>query len=322
MKRVLALMLVLVAPFVGTAAAFSQDWPTRPVKVLVGFPAGTSTDIIARLYAERLAEHFKQPFVVENVPGAAGNRAAAAAAAADGDGYTLLMGTVANAISQAVYKRLKHDITTDFAPITTVGSAPTVLVVNARMGIATVQELVAFAKANPEKTFFGSAGVGTAPHLAGELFNQLAGVKMIHVPYKGTSEAITDLISGSISVVFCPLPTAAELIKAGQIKALAMGSSKRSLLMPELPTLAESGLSGFDAVVWYGFLAPKGTPQSVVEAIAKAANGITVTADMKAKLAVHGAEPLPSSPGEFEVFVRDDVARWRRIVQAAGVQVE
>ena len=215
MKRILATVLLLVMSLGVTLPAFSQAWPSRPVKVVVGFPAGTSSDIIARIYAERLADHFKQGFIVENIVGAASNRAAGTVAVADGDGYTLFLATVANTISQSVFKKLNHDIAGDFAPVAPLGSAPTVLVVSPTLGIGSVQALVAHAKAKPEQVFFASAGVGTAPHLAAEMFNQLAGVKLIHVPYKGNNEAIADLLGGRISVIFAPISNRRRIDEGG-----------------------------------------------------------------------------------------------------------
>ena len=322
MKRILAMALLLVLSLVATLPAFSQTWPSRPVKVVVGFPAGTSSDIIARIYAEKLADHFKQGFIVENMVGAASNRAAGAVAAAEGDGYTLLLGTVANTISQSVFKKLKFDFAVDLAPVAALGSAPTVLVVNPSLGIASVRDLITYAKSKPEQVFYASAGVGTAPHLAAEMFNQLASVKLIHVPYKGNSEPIADLLGGRISVIFAPIPTVAELMKSGQVKALAVGSTGRSTLLPDLPTLAESGVSGFDAVIWYGLFVPKATSRPVVDAIAEVANRATGRAEMKAKLAIHGADPLVLTPSELVEFVKGDVAKWKKIVESAGVSVE
>lgn len=321
MRRLAAVaLLCLLSTVVG--AAHAQSWPTKPVKVVVGFPAGTSSDIIARLFAERLADHFKQGFVIENAPGAASSRAAGMVAAAEPDGHTIFLGTAANSISQSVYKKLKFDFAGDFVGIATLGSAPTVLVVSPALGVGSVAELIAYARARPEKVFYASAGVGTTPHLAAEMFNQLAGVKLIHVPYKGNNEAMSDLLGGRIHVNFSPIPTVAELIKAGQVKGLAVGSAKRSALAPELPTLAESGVAGFDAVIWYGFLAPKGTPREVVAAMNAVIGMASGSPEIRAKLAANGADPLVMAPDAFTAFVRDDIAKWKRIVEAAGVSVE
>jgi tripartite-type tricarboxylate transporter receptor subunit TctC len=322
MRRGLTAILACLMSIACTATSSAQSWPAKPVKVVVGFPAGTSSDIIARLFTERLADHFKQSFVVENVPGAASSKAAGMVATAEPDGHTIFLGTAANTISQSVYKKLKFDFAADFVPLATLGSAPTVLVVSPSLGVSSVSELIAYAKSKPDAVFYASAGVGTTPHLAAEMFNQLAGIKLVHVPYKGNNEAMADLLGGRIHVNFAPIPTVAELIKAGQVKGLAVGSAKRSSLAPELPALAESGIAGFDAVIWYGFLAPKGTPRAVVDAVHGVVSKAAETPEMKAKLAANGADTLTMSPDAFAAYVKDDVAKWRKIVETAGVSVE
>jgi tripartite-type tricarboxylate transporter receptor subunit TctC len=322
MTRLFALATMLLTGLLAALPAAAQTWPIKPVKVVVGFPAGTSADIIARIYAERLADHFKQPFVVENMPGAASSRAAGVVAAAEPDGYTIFLGTAANTISQSVYKKLKFDFGVDFAGIATLGIAPTVLVVSPALGISTVKELIELAKSKPDGVFYATAGVGTTPHLAAEMFNQLAGVKLIHVPYKGNNEAMNDLLGGRIHVNFAPIPTVAGLITAGQVKGVAVGSAKRSSLAPQLPTLAEAGVAGFDAAIWYGFLAPKATPRPAMEAMADVIKRAWDSPEVKAKLATNGADPLALELDTFTAFVRDDVAKWRRIVETAGVSVE
>lgn len=322
MKRLAAAALLCLLSILAPSSTDAQSWPTKPVKIVVGFPAGTSSDIIARIYAEKLADHFKQPFVIENAPGAASSRAAAMVAAAEPDGHTIFLSTAANSISQSVYKKLKFNFGTDFVGLGTLGSTPVALVVSPTLPVNSVAELIAFAKAKPEQVFYASAGVGTTPHLAAEMFNQLAGVKMIHVPYKGTNEAIADLLGGRIHVNFSPVTTAAELIKAGNVKGLAVGSTKRSSLAPDLPTLAESGLAGFDAVIWYGFHAPKGTPREVVNAIAVVIARAAESADIKVKLAANGADPLVMTPEALDAYVQADLAKWRKIVETAGVSVE
>lgn len=315
MKRLVFAFVAFATTIAATAA--SAQWPPKPVKIVVGFPAGASTDIIARIYAEKLQEHFKKPFIVENAPGAASNRAAGMVAAAEADGTTLFMGTVANSISQSVYKNLTFTFDRDLVPIALVGSAPTVLVVNNELGVSSVADLVKLAKAKP--LTYASAGVGTAPHLAAELFKQLAGVEMTHIPYKANNEAVADLLGGRISMIFSPVPTIAGLIKDGRVKALAITSAKRSSLAPDLPTMAEVGVPGFDTAIWYGLLAPKGTPLDVVKAIADVANAATATPEMKARLLTNGADPLTSTPAEFAVYLRDDVAKWKKVIETAGI---
>jgi len=322
MKSILQALLLFAAALAASTASVAEEWPSRTVKIIVGFPAGASTDIIARIYAEKLTEHFKQPFIVENTPGAASNRAASVAAAADPDGYTLFMGTVANAISQSLFKKLTFNFERDFVPIALVGSAPTVLVVNTKLGVNSVAELIALAKSKPDQLFYASAGVGTAPHLTAEMLNQMAGIRLTHVPYKGNNEAIADLLGGRISLIFSPIPSVAGIIKDGQVKALAISSAKRSAIAPDISTLAESGLPGFDTAIWYGLLAPKGTPPNVVAAIAEVIHQVNETADIKTKLATNGAEPLTTTQTQFAAFVRDDVAKWKKVIETSNISAE
>jgi tripartite-type tricarboxylate transporter receptor subunit TctC len=278
--------------------------------------------MIARIYAEKLAEHFKQSFVVENMPGAASSRGAGFVARAEPDGYTLFLGSSANAVSQSAIKRMNFDFASDLVAIVPLGLAPTVLVVDPALRIHSVGDLIALAKSKPEQVFYASAGVGTVPHLAGEMMNQIAGVKMVHVPYKGNNEAMADLIGGRIQANFSPLPTVNELMKAGQIKGLAVGSAKRTTLAPNLPTLAESGVAGFEAVIWYGYFAPKGTPAVVVDAITDVIARAAATPEIKSKLTLNGVDPLHLTTDAFATFVSDDIAKWRKIVQDAGINME
>lgn len=244
------------------------------------------------------------------------------AAAAEPDGYTMFLGTAANSISQSVYKKLRFQFATDMIAVATLGSTPVALVVSPDLPVKSVADLITYAKTKPDKLFYASAGVGTTPHLAAEMFNQMAGIKLIHVPYKGTNEAISDLLGGRIHVNFSPVTTAAELIKAGQVKGLAVGSAKRSSLAPDLPTLAEAGVAGFDAVIWYGFHVPKGTPRAIIDSLHAAIGKAAASPEMKSRLAANGADPLSMSVDEFNAYVRDDVAKWRKIVETAGVSVE
>jgi len=322
MRKIVVMALVSLLSLAAPMAAQCQTWPTKPVKIVVGFPAGTSSDIIARIYAEKLAEHFKQGFVVENMPGAASSRAAGFVARAEPDGYTLFLGTSANAVSQSTIKRLNFDFASDFVAIATLGLAPTILVVNPALQINSVGDLIALARSKPEQVFYASAGVGTVPHLAGEMMNQIARVKMVHVPYKGNNEAMIDLIGGRIQANFSPLPTVNELMKAGQIKGLAVGSTARTTLAPDLPTLAESGVAGFEAVIWYGYFAPKGTPVGVVNAINDVITRVAATPEIKSRLAVNGADPLNLTPDAFAAFVNDDIGKWRKIVQGSGASID
>lgn len=323
MKKRTALLALAGSLLTMSFVASAQDsWPSKPVRILVGFPAGTSTDIIARLYAQRLSDHFKQPFTIENRTGFGGNLAAQVAAKAPADGYTLLMATAANAISQSVYPNLGFDITRDFRAVSRLASAPNVVVVGPALKAANIQEFLAAARKSRGKLAFGSAGVGTVPHLSGELLNQMTEAKMTHVPYRGNAQGIIDLADGRLHVVFAPAPTLAGFLKENRIKALAVTSARRTPLLPELPTLAEAGLKGFDTSIWYGLLAPTGTPEAVIKAVADVTLKATEDTYLKASLATNGAEPVPAGPQEFGRFLAADVQKWAKVIKFANVKPE
>jgi tripartite-type tricarboxylate transporter receptor subunit TctC len=287
--------------------------------VICGFPAGTSADIMARIYAQKLSEKYGQPFVVENRLGASGNLAAEAVARADADGYTLLLGTVANSISASALKNISHDFGADFSPIAVVSSAPNILVVSEGTGVTSVQGLVKLAKERSD-LFFGSAGVGTAPHLSGELFNMMTGAKLTHVPYRGNSQGLVDLVSGRLHAIFAPAPTLAGFVQDQRVKALAVTSAKRSSQHPALPTLSESGLPGFDTAIWYGFLAPKGTSPQILKLLADGLVEAGENADVKAQLDRNGAEPLSITLDKFGAFIAEDIKKWRAVVEFAQIR--
>jgi tripartite-type tricarboxylate transporter receptor subunit TctC len=322
LRFIVGLQIVVGSLMLVCAAHAQEPWPNKPVRILVGFPAGTSTDIIARVYGQRLSEQFKRPFVIENRPGLGGNLAAQAASKAPADGYTFLMATVANTISASVYKNLGYDFEQDFTPVARLASAANVLVVGPGLPVSSVRELIATAKTQPGRLFFGSAGVGTAPHLSGELFNLMAGTKIVHVPYKGNAQGLVDLADGRLSLIFAPAPTLAAFIKDQRVKALAVTSAKRSSFLPDLPTLAESGLPGFDTSLWYGLVAYKGTPIDAIRAIGEAAIRASELPEVRAQLAHNGAEPLPANADEFNRFIKDDVRKWAKVVEFAQVKPE
>jgi tripartite-type tricarboxylate transporter receptor subunit TctC len=321
MAKWIAAMTLLAAQMVlGSAMGQAQEpYPSRPVRVICGFPAGTSADIMARIYAQKLSEKYGQPFVVENRLGASGNLAAEAVARADADGYTLLLGTVANSISASALKNLSHDFAADFAPIAVVSSAPNILVVSEGTGVTSVQGLVKLAKERSD-LFFGSAGVGTAPHLSGELFNMMTGAKLTHVPYRGNSQGLVDLVSGRLHAIFAPAPTLAAFVQDQRVKALAVTSAKRSSQHPALPTLSESGLPGFDTAIWYGFLAPKGTSPQILKLLADGLVEAGENADVKAQLDRNGAEPLSITLDKFGAFIAEDIKKWRTVVEFAQIK--
>jgi tripartite-type tricarboxylate transporter receptor subunit TctC len=315
-----AVALLILPALLGTTETVAQQaYPSRPVRVICGFPAGTSSDIIARIYAQKLGDKLGQQFVVENRLGASGNLAAEAVARADADGYTLLLGTVANAISVSALKNLSHDFGADFAPIAAVSSAANVLVVSEGTGAKSVPDLIKLGRERSDM-FFGSAGVGTAPHLSGELFNMMTGTKLTHVPYRGNSQGLVDLVSGRLHAIFAPAPTLAAFVQDSRVKALAVTSAKRSALDPQLPTLAESGLPGFDTELWYGFLAPKGTPPAILKVLADTLVEAGDAADVKTQLARNGAEPFSITLDKFGEFIQSDIKKWQRVVEFAGIK--
>jgi len=323
MQRCLGLLLLIVTVFATGDAALAQSaYPTRPVKIICGFPAGTSLDIVTRIYAQKLEERLGQTFVVENRGGASGNLATEAVMRSEADGYTLLSAGITQAISMSLFKKVNFDILKDFEPIGFLGSAPNILVVNVGLGVKSVPELVALAKSRPGELTYGTAGVGTAPHMSGELFNLMTGAKLAHVPYRGTNQAIIDLIGGRLSLMFSPAPTIVPHLKDPNLKFLATTSARRSSLVPDLPPLAEAGLPGFDTSLWYAMWAPKGTPQAIVKAINTALVRATETDEVKRQLAVNGADPMTASAEEFEAYVREEVKKWAKVVEFSGIKLD
>jgi tripartite-type tricarboxylate transporter receptor subunit TctC len=260
--------------------------------------------------------------VVENKAGASSNIAAENVFNADPNGYSLLLGTIANSITSSLYKNLEFNFANDFAPIAMVGSATTVLVVKANSNISNVQELINLAKTNPKDVTFGSAGIGTAPHMAGELLNLMAGTSMLHIPYKGNNQGITDLIGGQLTAVFTPLPTAIGFIRDGKVKALAVTSLKRSNQLPDVPTLSESGFPGFDTSIWYGFLAPKKTPKIIVGQLSDALRKASIAPLVKSQLLTNGAEATYTGPEEFGKYIQSESQKWQKVIERSKVSIE
>jgi tripartite-type tricarboxylate transporter receptor subunit TctC len=298
-------------------------WPTKPITVIVPFPAGGTTDIVARLAGQALSQELGQQVVVENKPGAGGNIGAQQVARSAPDGYTLVMGTVGtHAINPALYKKMPYDHLKDFAPISRVANVPNILVANPSQPYKTVQELIAYAKANPDKVSFASSGNGTSIHLAGELFKTLTGVQMQHVPYKGSAPALADLMGGQTSIMFDNLPSAIGFVRAGKLRPIAVTTAKRSPELPEVPTVAESGVPGFDASSWFGLLAPAGTPPAVIKRIDDALLKAMATTDLKKKIEAQGGEPSAETPAQFAAFIQSETAKWAKVVQASGASVD
>ena len=304
----------------GGAAA--QAWPERSVRFVVGFAAGGPTDLAARTFAAKMSEVWGQQMVVENRGGAGGMVAAEAVSKAAGDGYTLLLCGIAHAISQGLYKKLPYDSKRDFAPVSMIGTTPNILVVNPAVPAKTLGEFISYLKANPGRANYGSSGIGASPHLTMELFKAAAGVELVHVPYKGSSMAMSDLYGGNIIAIFDNLPGQIGSVKSGKLRALGVTSAKRSALLPEVPTIAEGGLPGFEVVVWYGLCAPSATPrplQAKIEADMIKAVG---SADLQKRLFEQGVEAQPMSSVQFAAYVQAETEKWARAIKAAGIQQE
>ena len=312
----------------GLPAVAQTSWPTKPVKIIVPFAPGGTTDILARAVAPALSNAFGQPFVVENRAGAGGNIGADAVAKAPADGYTLLMGTVGtHAINKALYAKMPYDSQKDFAPVTLVAGVPNVMVMNtekaAALRINSVDDFIKYARANPGKLSMASSGNGTSIHLAGELFKSMTGTFMTHIPYRGSGPALLDLIGGNVDVMFDNLPSALPQIKAGKLKAFAVTSAQRSAAMPELPTLEEAGkLKGFDASSWFGLLAPAGTPPEIVSRIQQEVAKSLGTAAIKEKMLGQGAIPSGNTPAQFSDFINAEHKKWAQVVKVSGAKVD
>jgi tripartite-type tricarboxylate transporter receptor subunit TctC len=320
--RLLSLLVAAVAATIASASPAQQSYPDKPVRVVVGFPAGTATDILSRLYVAKLNEEFGGRFVVENMPGAATNNAAAMVARAEPDGHTLFVASNAQSISVSLFQRLRYEFPGDFAPIALLVSSPTLLVVGPGLKVNNVLELVAAAKAKPGELTYGSAGVGTGPQLAAELLAMHTATKFTHVPYKGTNEAVGDLLTGRISMLFAAAPVVAGFIADGRLKALAVTSAKRTSIAPDLMTVAESGVPGFDVTLWFGLVAPKGTSPHIVNLLASRIEAIQKGPDIKQQLAKIGGEPLIGSGAEFAAFIVNDIPKWKKAVDHSGMKVE
>ena len=304
------------------ATAQAQNWPTKPVTLIVPFAPGGTTDIVSRIIAQQLSAKLGQTFVVENVGGAGGTLGATNAARAVPDGYTVFMATVAHTMAPGIYKTLAYDFEKDFDPITIVATVPNILVVNPQLPVKNVAELIAYLKANPGKVSYGSAGVGSTEHMSAELFKALSGTDIVHVPYRGGAPMLADLIAGNIQMAIETSGAATPLVKAGSIRALAVSPAKRSALFPDLPTLAESGLKGYDVSTWYGFLVPKGTPEPIRTKLYNATVEILKSPDIIKKLADFGAEPGGMPPAEFAAFIREETDKWVDLAKKANISAE
>src|SRR5882724_2212355 len=305
------------------APAHAQGYPAKPVRMIVAYPPGGGTDIVGRMLAQKLGESLGQSVVVENRGGASGNIGTELAARAVPDGYTVLMGNVApNAINVSLFRTLPFDPIADFAPVSLVASTPNILVVHPSTAARTVGEVIALAKSRPGALNFASAGVGSSSHLAGELFRVLAGADIVHVPYKGAGPALVDVLSGQVQLYFATMPAAMPHVRSGKLVPVAVTSARRSQALPGLPTIAESGVSGYEASTWYGLLAPARTPGAAVARLHEGVVKILADAAVREKLADQGFEPVGDSPGEFAAYIKSEIAKWGKVIRDAGIRPE
>jgi len=311
--------LFLITGLAATAAA-EGDYPSRPVRIVVGFGPGSAADLTARVVAQRLSRTMGQQFIVENKPGGGSTVAAEQVVRGPKDGYTLFMGTVANVINGVMQPNLAFDFAKDFAPIVYTTSSPNVLVVHPSTGVNNVKELIALLKAKPEQVFYGSSGVGTSPHLSGELFNMMAGTKMVHVPYSGSAQAVTDLLAGRTQVMFSPASTVLQYVESGQLKALASSERTRASAAPDLPTVAEAGLPGFDTSVWFGFMGPTGLSREVIEKLCRAIDEALGNDEVTKPLRAAGLDIKGGTPEAFGAFIASETTKWNGVVTAAGLR--
>ena len=300
----------------------SSGYPTRPVKVIVPYPPGGPTDIVARVVFQHVSEAMGQPFVIENRAGAGGNIGAEAVARAPADGYTLLIATTAHAINTSLFKHLNYDVIKDFTPVTLLTQGPLVLVATASFPANNVRELIALAKAKPDTLNYASSGNGQSTHLSAELFNSMAGIKLAHIPYKGSAPALTDVIAGQVPLMFDTMLSAMPFVRSGKLKALGVTSPVRSTAAPELPTIAESGLPGYQVFAWNGLLAPAGTPKAVIVRLSEELRRAMQLPEVKEKFSVQGFAASWSTPEQFGGFLRAEVEKWGVTVKASGATLE
>jgi len=310
--KILATLLVLLLGAFFSSLAPAQLYPSKPVRIVVPFPPGGGADALARLMAPKLIDTWKQQVIVENKPGASGHIGADLVAQSPADGYTILMSSTASLTEKNVHQ---------FAPVTLVSASPYIVTANQKVKASNIAELIALAKANPGKLSFGSSGTGAASHLSAELFKSMAQVDLLHVPYKGTGQAVTDLLAGQIDLLFAPSQAVIQHVKAGKLKALASTGAKRTENLPELPTVGET-VGGYTAVGWFGLLAPVATPKAVVEKLSADANRVLADPVVRGRMVAVGADPSGNTPEEFMRFIRDDQAKWGKLMREAGIKPE
>ncbi len=304
----------------GNAAA--QAWPSRPIRYIVPFPPAGATDILARIAADKISGPLGQPVVVENRPGAAGNVGTELVVKAPADGYTILQATVAQSISETLYTNLPFSFGRDLAPVALIARVPNVMIVHPSVPANSVQEFIALAKARPGQINFASSGSGTSIHMSAEMFKMLTGVDIVHIPYKGSGPALADLLGGQVSVMFDNLTSSIGHIRSGKLRALAITTATRYPALPDLPTMQEAGVAGYEASAWFGIVAPKATPMEIVNRLNSEVNKMLALPDVKEKLLQQGAIAAPGTPEQFGAFIQDEIAKWAKVVKASGAKVE
>lgn len=322
MRPMVIRLCLCLCTVVMSFAAIADDYPNRPVHVIIGLTAGSGVDVMARIVGQKLAESMGQPFIIENRPGAGSNIGTRYAVSAEPDGYTIFVATVANAINATLYKNLTFDVLRDFSPVILAARAPNLLVVNPSVPAKSVQELIAVAKARPGKLTVGSSGIGTSPQMTAVLFRHRAGINVVDVPFKGGPEATSALLGGQIDYLFAITSTALPHVKAKRLRALGVTSRERTALLPDVPTVSEAGLPGFEAVTWFGFAVPKGTPPAIIDRLNKEIGKILAMPDVKAKLAVQGIDVAGGSPEQFGSYMRDEFAKWGSLVKESGLSIK
>jgi len=323
MKRVSPLFAASLVFGLYACPATAQTYPAKPVRMMVPFPAGGGSDTMGRIVGNKLSERLGQQIVVENRPGAAGSIGADIVARAPADGYTLLLGSTSELVQYPnVNPKIPYDPVRDFAPITLVGTIPLVLVVHPSLPVRNVKDLVALAKGRPGEINFGSAGQGATTHLAVELFILLSKVKLTHVPYKGSPQAVADLVAGNVQLGIPTMPAALPFIKSGRVKVLAVSTARRTANLPDVPTLAEAGVKGYEATLWTGILAPTGTPAPIIDRLNGEIAKVLALKDVQEALARQGAEAQSGTPAQFSAFIKSDYAKWARVVKESGIRIE
>lgn len=322
-RRSLLAVAAAAATILAAGPAAAQAYPNKPITMIVPFSAGGTTDILARIVGQALSTELGQSVVIDNRAGAGGNIGGQLAARAPADGYTLFMGTVGtHAINEALYKKMPFNPIKDFAPLSRVANVPNLLVAHPAQPFKTVSELIAYAKANPGKVNFGSSGSGSSIHLSGELFKSMAKVDMVHIPYKGSAPAVNDLLGNQIAIMFDNMPSAIQHVRAGKLRPIAVTTAKRSPELPDVPTIAESGVPGYEATSWFGLFAVAGTPAPIVTQLNKALVKVLNQPDVKAKIVAQGGEVVAETPEQFAAFIKAETAKWGKVVKESGASVD